>query len=183
MAKFEVTEYVYYNKEKTKGCHLRISIDYEIEETPGFEPNKIKLISKSFVVSDKFQKEEWGGYHVDYTYDNYCHKASEAARRMNQYLGEKGRFTYKHINEHIESMVYCLRWREVKRARKARFESFTTGMAKLLKDHGYSIEAYESYDNYDNPQDSFEIKDETGHTEYLSDIFDTVISKFNDMKN
>lgn len=183
MAKFEISEYIYYNKEKTKGCHLRISIDYEIKETPGFAPNEIKVISKSFVVSDKFQKEEWGGYHVDYTYDNYCYKASEAARRMNQYLGEKGRFTHKDINDHIESMVYCLRSREEKKARKARFESFTTGMAKLLKDHGYSIESGEYFDEYGDKQDSFDIKDETGHTEYMYDIFDTVISKFNNMKN
>ena len=58
MAKFEISEYIYYNKEKTKGCHLRISIDYEIKETPGFEPNKIKVISKSFVVSSTFKIEK-----------------------------------------------------------------------------------------------------------------------------
>lgn len=183
MTRYEIAEFVLYNSDRTKGCHVKILIDYEIKETPGFAPNKIKVISKTFVVSNKFQKEECGGYHVDYTYDNYCYKASEAARRINKYIGEPGKYNYKDINERIESMVYYLRDREEKKASKARFESFTSGMAKLLKDHGYSIESYESYDNYGNSQYSFDIKDETDHTEYMLDILDNVISKFNDMKN
>lgn len=181
MSEYKRQNIIVYNKDFSKGCLVEVTVKLHVETSSDpMKCDKLVIEDKWWTVNPNYHKSN-SEYYGNWDSRRIAYKASEAARLVNMYIGEKNKYDYKFFKALVDNQIKGVEYKINQDCRARRLMLFRMELDNLLTKYGATINA-DDVSGYEDNYTVYEIGFNRDGDDY-KECLDNIVCELKNYKN